>query len=106
VFLAVGLLDRAGAPEVVAEHLRASGVPDPWVLRARSLGALTADVPIFGGLRSLASGADEDRLIVIAVLATDSGEDARAQLTKVEQAAQSAEIHAQWLALPVVLASR
>jgi hypothetical protein len=92
VFLAVGLLDRAGAPEVVAEHLRASGVPDPWVLRARSLGALTADVPIFGGLRSLASGADEDRLIVIAVLATDSGEDARAQLTKVEQAAQSAEV--------------
>jgi hypothetical protein len=99
-------LDRAGAPEVVAEHLRTSGVPDPWVLRARSLGALTADVPIFGGLRSLASGADDDRLIVIAVLDTDSGPDARARLAKVEQAAQSAEIHARWLAVPLLLAQQ
>ncbi len=39
------------------------------MVRARSAAAtLSAEVPVFAGLRSLALGADEDRLILVSLL--------------------------------------
>jgi hypothetical protein len=100
VYLAVGLFERAGAPDAVADCLRAGGFPDAWVIRARSLAALTADAPIFGGLRAMAAG-DEDRLVVLVPLEAASAELARESLTRVEAAARQAELPARWWTLSV-----
>lgn len=62
------LLERNDAPERAIARLREVGIPDPLVLRARSTATtLAADIPIFAGLRSLALGADEDRLVLVSL---------------------------------------
>jgi hypothetical protein len=101
VYLAVGLFERAGAPDALAECLRAAGLVDTWILRARSLSALIADAPLFGGLRAIATGADEDRWVVVAPLPVTSLEEAKAATAKVETSTRQAELAARWLLLPV-----
>lgn len=62
------------SPERLVERLRALGAPDPLFVRARSTAAmLSPEVPIFAGLRSLAVGADEDRLVALSLL--NAGEE-------------------------------
>ena len=102
MFLAIGLFERVGAPDVLVERLRAAGVPNPWVLHARSLDALTAEVPIFGGLRSLATGADADRLIVLSLVPAPDPEELQRVLGRAEEAARQAELNSQWVGFPVL----
>ena len=101
MYLAVGLFERAGAPDALAECLRAGGLADPWILRARSLGALIADAPLFGGLRAIASGADEDRWVVVAPLPATSLEEAKAATAKLEASTRQEELAARWLLVPL-----
>ena len=101
MYLAVGLFERAGAPDALADCLRAGGIADPWILRARSLAALTADAPLFGGLRAIASGADEDRWVVVATLPAANLDEAKAATAKVEASTRQAELAARWLLIPV-----
>jgi hypothetical protein len=59
VFLLITLLDQVEQLERAIRRLRDFGIPEPLVLRARSAAAaLSAEVPVFAGLRSLALGAD------------------------------------------------
>jgi hypothetical protein len=69
VHLFIAFLNRVDQPEKAIDRLRTFGIPDPWVLRARSTAAaLSAEVPVFAGLRSLALGADEDRLVLVSMM--------------------------------------
>ena len=69
MYLFLAFLDHADQPEQAIRRLRDFGIPEPLVLRARSAAAtLSAEVPVFAGLRSLALGADEDRLILVSLL--------------------------------------
>jgi hypothetical protein len=66
VYLFLALLERVEQPERAIQRLRDFKLTEPLVVRARSAAAaLSAEVPLFGGLRSLATGADDDRLILI-----------------------------------------
>jgi hypothetical protein len=68
MFLVIALLNRVDAPEKAIQRFRELGLPDPVLVRARSAAAaLSAEVPVFAGLRSLALGADEDRLVGLAL---------------------------------------
>jgi hypothetical protein len=67
VFLFLAFLNRVEQPERAINRFREFKLPDPFVIRARSAAAvLSTEIPLFGGLRSLASGTDEDRLILCA----------------------------------------
>ena len=69
MYLFLTFLDQAEQPERAIRRLREFGIPEPLVVRARSAAAaLSAEVPVFAGLRSLALGADEDRLILVSLL--------------------------------------
>lgn len=69
MFLLITVLDQVEQLERAIRRLRDFGIPEPMVLRARSAAAaLSAEVPVFAGLRSLALGADEDRLILLSLL--------------------------------------
>ena len=69
MFLVITLLEQVEQLERAIRRLRDFGIPEPLVLRARSAAAaLSAEVPVFAGLRSLALGADEDRLVLVSVL--------------------------------------
>ena len=74
--LFVALIERADLAESAVARFRQFGLGEPLVLRARSAAAvLSAEVPVFGGLRGLALGADEDRLVVLSLMPlTDSAE--------------------------------
>jgi hypothetical protein len=79
------LLNRAEQPEKVIQRLREFSVPDPVVVRARSAAAaLSTEVPIFAGLRSLSLGADEDRLILISHKAFESIDEAKRLLARLQ----------------------
>jgi hypothetical protein len=55
------------------------------VVRARSAAAtLSAEVPIFAGLRSLALGADEDRLVLVSLLPSQSAEEVERLVQRVQ----------------------
>jgi hypothetical protein len=79
VFLFLAFLNRVEQPERAINRFREFKLADPFVVRARSAAAaLSAEVPLFGGLRSLAVGADEDRLILCSLMAgIDAAEAAR-----------------------------
>jgi hypothetical protein len=83
--LVLVFLNRPDQPEKVVERLRAFGVPDPLFIRARSAAAaLSAEVPIFAGLRSLAIGADEDRLVLMTLMAFASKDEAERLVTRLQ----------------------
>ena len=76
MFLLIALLDQVEQLERAIRRLRDFGIPEPLVLRARSAAAaLSAEVPVFAGLRSLALGADEDRLVLLSLLPQSSAEE-------------------------------
>jgi hypothetical protein len=84
VYLLIALLNRVDQPEKAIERLRSFGIPDPLVLRARSAAAaLSAEVPVFAGLRSLALGADEDRLVLVTLMVLKA-EDVERLVTRVQ----------------------
>jgi hypothetical protein len=69
VYLVITFLEQVEATERAIRRLREFGIPEPLVIRARSAAAaLSAEVPVFAGLRSLALGADEDRVVLVSVL--------------------------------------
>lgn len=84
MFLVIALLNRVDEPEKAIQRFRELGLPDPVLLRARSAAAaLSAEVPVFAGLRSLALGADEDRLVGLSLLDAGQSEVERL-LTRVQ----------------------
>jgi len=83
VHLLVAFLNQA-EPEKALERFKQFNLPEPVVVRARSAAAaLSADVPLFAGLRSLAPGADEDRLVLLCLIPA-STEEAQALVTRVQ----------------------
>lgn len=66
VHLFLALLNHVDLAEKAVHRFKEFGLGEPWLLRARSAAAvLSAEVPVFGGLKSLALGADEDRLVAV-----------------------------------------
>jgi hypothetical protein len=85
VHLVLVLLERTDAPERAFGRLRVGGIPDPVVLRARStMAALSAEVPIFAGLRTLTLGADEDRLVLMSFWPTSDAAEVQQMITRVQ----------------------
>jgi hypothetical protein len=85
VYLFLAFLNHADQPERAIRRLRDFGLPEPWVVRARSVAAtLSAEVPIFAGLRSLALGADEDRLLLVSLLPTSTPEEVERLVQRVQ----------------------
>ncbi len=69
MYLVITFLEQLEGTERAIRRLREFGIPEPLVVRARSAAAaLSAEVPMFAGLRSLALGADEDRVILVSLL--------------------------------------
>ncbi|MFZ5467864.1 MAG: hypothetical protein ACOZIN_00385 [Myxococcota bacterium] len=85
MYLVVVFLNRPDEPEKAIQRLRQFGVPEPLVLRARSTAAaLSTEVPVFAGLRSLAPGGDEDRLILLCLKSFGSPEEAERLVSRVQ----------------------
>jgi hypothetical protein len=71
VYLVITFLEQVESTERAIRRLREFGIPEPLVVRARSAAAaLSAEVPVFAGLRSLALGADDDRVLLVSLLPT------------------------------------
>ncbi|NVI97988.1 MULTISPECIES: hypothetical protein [Myxococcus] len=69
MYLVITFLEQLEGTERAIRRLREFGIPEPLVVRARSAAAaLSAEVPVFAGLRSLALGADDDRVILVSLL--------------------------------------
>ncbi|WIG97401.1 hypothetical protein [Myxococcus sp. SDU36] len=69
MYLVITFLEQLEGTERAIRRLREFGIPEPLVVRARSAAAaLSAEVPVFAGLRSLALGADDDRVILLSLL--------------------------------------
>ncbi|WP_164018090.1 hypothetical protein [Pyxidicoccus trucidator] len=69
MYLVITFLEQLEVTERAIRRLREFGIPEPLVVRARSAAAaLSAEVPVFAGLRSLALGADEDRVLLVSLL--------------------------------------
>lgn len=85
MYLILLLLNRSDEPEKGIRRLREFGVSDPIILRARSAAAaLSAEVPVFAGLRSLAIGADEDRLVLVSLHPFPSPEEAQRVVARIQ----------------------
>jgi hypothetical protein len=85
VYLVLLLLNRSEQPEKAVQRLREFGMPDPLVIRARSTAAaLSTEVPVFAGLRSLALGADEDRLVLLTLHPFPSAEEAERTVARLQ----------------------
>jgi hypothetical protein len=106
VFLLITLLDQVEQLERAIRRLRDFGIPEPLVLRARSAAAaLSAEVPVFAGLRSLALGADEDRLVLVSLLPLASSEEAGRLVQRVQLEMDADEPPmGRLVALPVIAA--
>lgn len=106
MFLLITLLDQVEQLERAIRRLRDFGIPEPLVLRARSAAAaLSAEVPIFAGLRSLALGADEDRLLLVSVLPQSSSEEIERLVQRVQLEMDADEPPmGRLIALPVIAA--
>lgn len=106
MFLLITLLDQVEQLERAIRRLRDFGIPEPLVLRARSAAAaLSAEVPVFAGLRSLALGADEDRLILVSVLPQPSSEEIERLVQRVQLEMDADEPPmGRLIALPVIAA--
>lgn len=103
--LFVALLNHVDLGEKAVQRFREFGLGDPLVVRARSAAAvLSAEVPVFGGLKSLALGADEDRLIALSLLTVDA-EEAQRLVTRVQLEMDADEPPmGRLFAIPVVIA--
>lgn len=85
MYLFVFFLNRIEQPERMVERLRQFGLPDPLFVRARSTAAaLSTEVPVFAGLRSLALGADEDRHLLLTLLPIPSKEEAERLVSRLQ----------------------
>ena len=81
----LALLNHVDLAEKAIARFRAFGLGSPWVLRARSAEAvLSAEVPVFGGLKSLALGADEDRLIALSLVPIADRDEVERLVTRVQ----------------------
>ena len=78
------LAEATLTPEKLVERLRGVGLENVWVARARSAEAIgAAEVPVFAGLKALVAGADEDRLVALALMPGDEA-SCRSTLTKLQ----------------------
>ncbi|RKH12904.1 hypothetical protein D7Y13_37495 [Corallococcus praedator] len=85
MYLVITFLEQVETTERAIGRLREFGIPEPLVIRARSAAAaLSAEVPVFAGLRSLALGADEDRIVLVSVLPTLPAEEMERLLQRVQ----------------------
>lgn len=85
MYLFLAFLEHADQPERAIRRLRDFGLPEPWVVRARSaLATLSTEVPIFAGLRGLALGADEDRLLLVSLLPDAPAEEVERLVQRVQ----------------------
>ncbi|RYZ37040.1 MAG: hypothetical protein EOO71_29620 [Myxococcaceae bacterium] len=85
MFLVITFLEQVETTERAIGRLREFGIPEPLVIRARSAAAaLSAEVPVFAGLRSLALGADEDRIVLVSVLPAIPAEEMERLLQRVQ----------------------
>jgi HAMP domain-containing protein len=85
VYLLIAFLDQVEQTERAIRRLREFGIPEPLVVRARSAAAaLSAEVPVFAGLRSLALGADEDRLLLVSLLPPSPTEEVERLVQRVQ----------------------
>ncbi|MCP3103949.1 hypothetical protein LZ198_34245 [Myxococcus sp. K15C18031901] len=85
MYLVITFLEQMEGTERAIRRLREFGIPEPLVVRARSAAAaLSAEVPIFAGLRSLALGADEDRVVLVSVLPSASAEEVERLVQRVQ----------------------
>ena len=85
MYLLITFLDQVEQTERAIRRLREFGIPEPLVVRARSAAAaLSAEVPVFAGLRSLALGADEDRLLLVSLLPPSPAEEVERLVQRVQ----------------------
>ncbi|MBN9685256.1 MULTISPECIES: hypothetical protein [unclassified Corallococcus] len=85
MYLVITFLEQVETTERAIRRLREFGIPEPLVIRARSAAAaLSAEVPVFAGLRSLALGADEDRIVLVSVLPSLPQEELDRMLQRVQ----------------------
>lgn len=85
MYLVITFLEQLEGTERAIRRLREFGIPEPLVVRARSAAAaLSAEVPVFAGLRSLALGADEDRVLLVSLLPTASAEEMERLVQRVQ----------------------
>lgn len=85
MFLLVLLLDRADRPDRAVARLREFGVSDPLIVRARSVeAALSTEVPVFAGLRSLALGADDDRLMLFSLMPSMAADEVQRLVNRIQ----------------------
>lgn len=85
MYLLIAFLDQIEQTERAIRRLREFGIPEPLVVRARSAeAALSAEVPVFAGLRSLALGADEDRLLLVSLLPASPAEEVERLVQRVQ----------------------
>ncbi len=85
MYLLIAFLDQVEQTERAIRRLREFGIPEPLVVRARSAAAaLSAEVPVFAGLRSLALGADEDRLLLVSLLPPSPTEELERLVQRVQ----------------------
>jgi len=85
VYIVLTLLETNDAPETAISRLKAVGIPDPLVIRSRSASAaLSTEVPIFAGLRTLAAGADEDRLLLVSLWPNSDAAEVKRLITRVQ----------------------
>lgn len=83
--LFLALVHHADAAERIVARFRQFGLGDPLVIRARSATAvLSAEVPVFAGLKGLALGADEDRLLALSFLPLTDASEVQRLVTRVQ----------------------
>nr|WP_274622129.1 hypothetical protein [Myxococcus fulvus] len=83
--MVITFLEQVEGTERAIRRLREFGIPEPLVVRARSAAAaLSAEVPVFAGLRSLALGADEDRVLLVSTLPGVSAEEMERLIQRVQ----------------------
>lgn len=85
MYLVITFLEQLEGTERAIRRLREFGIPEPLVVRARSAAAaLSAEVPVFAGLRSLALGADEDRVLLVSLLPAVPAEEMERLIQRVQ----------------------
>ena len=85
MYIVLTLLETNDTAETAITRLKAVGIPDPMVIRSRSVSAaLSTEVPIFAGLRTLAAGADEDRLLLVSLWPNSDAAEVKRLITRVQ----------------------
>lgn len=83
--LFLALIEKADAAERLIARFAQFGLGEPWVVRARSAAAvLSSEVPVFGGLKGLVLGADEDKLIAVSIVAVTDPVEVNRLVTRVQ----------------------